>query len=124
VRRTNVNLLFRLGANPSTRYPPARECESVRAILVDYGKLEVVIEGSGIDRFPLHIVSLSRAARIRSLIWIKNAHCAGAQLVARKEPTFESLNGRKIGGGCEHERGHDGGSGRTRFERDATHRAV
>ena len=70
VRRAHLDLLARVRIDPSAPHAAAGKCQRMRTVLVQNGKLKVVIERRSVDGLPLHTKGC-RAARRFSLIWIK-----------------------------------------------------
>jgi hypothetical protein len=61
VRRTNVDWLPGLNADPAIGRAAARECQGVPAIVIDHGELQVTIKRRGSDGLPLHRTSLGHS---------------------------------------------------------------
>jgi hypothetical protein len=60
MRGTHVNLMFRLGVNPSAVDAATSECESMSAVLVENGQLKVATKRCGGNWNPFHLKNLKR----------------------------------------------------------------
>jgi hypothetical protein len=58
MRGTHIDLMPRLGVNPTIGSAAASERERVSAVFVEHGKFELATERCGGDRLPLHQMSL------------------------------------------------------------------